>query len=696
MSTNRRTFLKTSVALAASASFARFALAQPSAHTGKAAPAPGSRGLLFDSADLPRLRANLQDPRCAEIRGKLLGLDHGAERRFLREELRLNNCAQDLLRARQILEHAALAFALTESGDALTTARLALQRICEYPRWDYFLEGGTETIGFQRAPEATLAVCFALDWLGDRLTDEERRTAEAQVASKGAPPCYRSLYGMKYPDRVRGWTMDPDEHFPYTFDLKRWPLILNATNLKVIPIAALGIAAICLKGRHPDADKWLEMARQSARAFSTMYGLDGAYDEGAGYWGYTTQHLILFAEVLHRKLGIDDRKLINYPGTIRYAVAMSMPCGGKVVSDPHDKVPYNGVPKVTYDPARDMVNFSDAGGMDMTSATWVGHTADDPLSNYAAKHIGSLREFQALFWYRPDAPETPPGNDLLDVRLSNDWVISRTGWKPEDGVVALRSGGPSNHEHADRNSVIFKVHGERLFHDPFKAGYSPATPRWLLRQTEAHTAVLLDGRGHQYHHGEEGTNASWASARIADFRSGPGWLTVTSDATEAYALVHPQAKRVARTLLFLKPDVLVIVDRIRLASALPVQLRFQVFNEDGRGRAACDGARFTIQRPLAGLHGLCVGLAPLTARTGLLALPQEEGQYPYVEVVSPAAADHLIVTASTAVPGEAKVGNLSVVRKGNIWRITGVHLSRSIDASIDSTPDDVPVVSVES
>ena len=36
--------------------------------------------------------------------------------------------------------------------------------------------------------------------------------------------------------------------------------------------------------------------------------------------------------------------------------------------------------------------------------------------------------------------------------MSNDWVVSRTGWEAADTVVAFRSGGPANHEHADRNA----------------------------------------------------------------------------------------------------------------------------------------------------------------------------------------------------------------------------------------------------
>ncbi|MGY8717404.1 MAG: heparinase II/III domain-containing protein, partial [Verrucomicrobiia bacterium] len=157
--------------------------------------------------------------------------------------------------------------------------------------------------------------------------------------------------------------------------------------------------------------------------------------------------------------------------------------------------------------------------------------------------VGSIKHLPGAIWFDPDARTRAPGKDLLDVRLDNDWVISRTDWTPASTVVALRSGGPANHEHADRNSLIFKAHGERLFHDPFKAAYSPNHSRWLLRQTEAHTAVLVDGVGHQYHDGSEGTNASWAQANVTGYQAGDNTLQVTSDVTSAYRLLNEKITR---------------------------------------------------------------------------------------------------------------------------------------------------------
>jgi hypothetical protein len=180
-------------------------------------------------------------------------------------------------------------------------------------------------------------------------------------------------------------------------------------------------------------------------------------------------------------------------------------------------------------------------------------------------------------------------------------------WSERSSVAALRSGGPANHEHADRNSVIFAAYGERLFHDPYKAAYSYTDPHWLLRLTSAHTAVLIDGKGHQYHDGHEGTNASWAEAHIVAYEDRKGDLLATSDATEAYRLVLPGVKLVLRTMVFLKPDILLLVDRIRLdGPPLPVQLRFQVDNSDGKGSVTAEGTGFSDCPPVRPSSGLCL------------------------------------------------------------------------------------------
>jgi hypothetical protein len=328
-------------------------------------------------------------------------------------------------------------------------------------------------------------------------------------------------------------------------------------------------------------------------------------------------------------------------------------------------------------------------------AAWVARQYRDPLAQYVVSSVGEIRSHYAIIWYDPTVEPQRPGADLYDVRFANDWVVSRTGWDERSSVVALRSGTPANHEHADRNSVIFKAYGERLLHDPFKAAYPYTLPHWVLRLTEAHTAVLIDGKGHQYHDGHEGTNASWATAQVVDYKPDPKYLVVTSDATEAYQLVNPQVDLIRRSLIFLKPDVMLLFDRVRLKSTpAKVQLRFQIYNEDGKGLAQIEKSGFRIERPQASLLGSINSQNAVLLRTGLHNVPQDIGVYPYVEAEAQAALDHLLLTVCTAQETGKTHGKMAVTMKGSTWNVAGKHNQREFAVEI-KVDDDLPVVIIK-
>ena len=677
---------------------ARRPAAKKSSRPAQSAAPKKRRGLLFDPSDLPRIRANTKDPRFAEYWQTLLAADLADDTNFLTHELSLTNHVAHLLRLQKILDRTSLIYLVNRDPAQLKLAKLAIRRMLDYPEWDSFIEGNRQILGFQRATEGTVALLMAIDYLGDGLSAAEVEEIEENVLKKGVPACYAPVYGMKFPDRVEGWGWNPRsevDDFRH-LSLKRWPLIINATNLKIIPTASLGIAACYFLDKRPEAAGWLELARSSAKAFSTFYGSDGAYDEGVSYWGYTTLYMALFAEVLWRTQGIDDRDLVNYSGTARYALANTMP-----TIDDHVKLTdfqhIKGFTMPTVKPAFDIVNHGDSNGaVDVSAASWIARTKKDPVAQFIARDIGEAKQLFGFIWYDPKAKAQAPEKGLLDCRLSNDIVISRTGWKTEDSVLALRSGGPGNHEHADRNSVIFKAYGERLFHDPFRAAYVAKQPRWLLRQTEAHTAVLINGKGHQYHDGSEGTNASWALARVTDFRTGSGWMTVTSEAADAYRYVNDKVTRVQRTLVFLKPDIVIFLDRVALHDATAtVQVRFQVYNEDLRAKLEVNGGEFTITRPHASLVGRVASRNGAVPRAGKLALEEETGMYPFAEVASPDGAEHEILTVCTARPEGQAHGKLKITRQAGGWRVTGTHDGLKVNVRITAAGNAAPAIIVD-
>ena len=674
MKSSRRDFLQRS-AFTAAGLYLGTRSAQSALMTHDGSPTPAA-GLLFDESDVPRMLETIKHPRFVDYWKSMNSADLAADTKFLKDELRLNNHVKDMLRARQIVERSSFVYRLSHDKQHLDVAKRAIDRILEYKRWDYFLEGGEHTIALQRASEATIAMSCALQWLDEALSQETKQEMEKQIGEKGAPACYRTLFGMMHPDRVKGWGFDPEDDYDYRYrvDLARWPFILNSTNLKVIPIAGLGVAGCLLYDKHPQAKRWVDMAVRSAKAFAPMFGTDGSYEEGVSYWGYTALHLAILAEVVRRRLGDDLRDLINFPGTVKYALRLSMP----TIGHPDD-----------------CVNFSDASTVgDVSAAVWTAREFKDPISQYVALDIGKITSHYPIIWYDQSVKAETPGANLYDVRFDNDWVVARTGWGVMDTVVALRSGGPANHEHADRNSVILKAYGERLFHDPLHAAYPYTEPHWLLRLTEAHTAVLINGKGHQYHNGHEGTNASWAEAQVKQYIDSKNHLVVTSDATQAYQLVNPNVDAVYRTLVFLKPDVVLLFDRVRMKdTSASVQLRFQVFNEDKNGKAEAAKDGFTIARPNAALHAKIKSAGAFTVRTDKLNVPEANGIYPFVEVYSNDAKEHLLLTVSTVQQDTKEQGVLSVRQNGQEWLISGTHNSQDLKVRLMAGKD-IPDVTI--
>ncbi len=234
----------------------------------------------------------------------------------------------------------------------------------------------------------------------------------------------------------------------------------------------------------------------------------------------------------------------------------------------------------------------------------------------------------------------------------------------------MRSGGPSNHEHADRNSVIVKAYGERLLHDPLGAAYPYTEKHWLLRLTEAHTAVLIDGKGHQYHDGHEGTNPSKAEAHVVQYEPGERMTFFTSDATPAYQLVNSDVKKVQRTIVFVKPDLVVFLDELeKVENPSSLQARFQAFNVDGKAKlvVGTDGKSFEIHRPTAKLVAKTGCSTGLQVTQGVLEVPVDKGIFPYIQISADPSRTCALVTVCLLSPmqevKEARV-DLSATEEG--------------------------------
>lgn len=581
-------------------------------------------GLFFDDDDLPRLRERFaSEPLFTALRQRLNDFDRAGERRFLEAGVRYDDHLYHIARVSNTAGDMAFYFAMTDDRDAGMLAAEAVRTLMNFPRWDYFLDGGEHVIGLQRAPGAVMAVSLASDWLGDFVDDEERTSWLRTMGIRGLEPSFRSLYGMRYPEEVAGWTIDERstyfEHRPGDrMDLSNWPFILDKTNLKAVPASALAVGTAAYRQRLEDDDdtaRWQEQAVHSVRSFRTLFTRDGSYDEGVSYANYTALHLAQAIAVQRRLFGLDLFDIVNWPGYTQYLHEMSMPTRAEPTG---------------------IVNFGDnSGGSTSAVPFWTASRTRDGRSRWFGEHLAADHDEWSLIWYDPEIPSDPPPNRPHLWRSDLDWMVARTGYTAEDLVVAMRSGGPANHEHADRNGIIVKCFGETLVADPYRPPYSFSDPSWTMRTTAGHSALLIDGEGHQYHDGREGTNPSDAEASVVRMLERDDYCAWTSDATPAYRLVLPDVSSVTRTLIVLYrvPAIIVLDKVIKTRNPSRIQARYFGYNRDGSGRIEANGGGFLVTRPGAILTAVSGSPLGAAAHADTLPVPEETARlHPFAEV----------------------------------------------------------------
>jgi hypothetical protein len=600
------------------------------------------------------------NPQFSVLRKEMDTLDRERERKFLRSEVRYNDHLYDISRIGNLAQQMALLYVFTGDTDAAALAQECVETLMKFPKWDYFLEGGTDIIGLQRAPNSAIAVAIVVEALEKRVPLALRKRWLSTMAERGTEPSYRATYGMRYPDRVKGWTMDSTStffmHRPLErgISLARWPIILNTINLKAIPASALALSALVYReyfGETGDTKRWLEQATYSIGTFREIYARDGSYNEGISYAHYTTLHIIQAVDALRRAGVADLTDMLNWNGYQDYLLEMTLP---------------------TQEDIHAIVNFSDAGtGAHASPSFWISRQTRDGLARWFGENLALSRDLWSVLYYDPSVPLTPPSQKTHLWYSDLGWIVGRTGYQPADLVVAMRSGGPSNHEHADRNGLIVKCFGERLIVDPMRPPYSFRDPAWKMRLTAGHSCVLIDGKGHQYVDGHEGTNASQASASIIRRGERDGYFYWTSDATQAYALVLPDVHSVTRTVVTLTdPPALVVVDKIMKSSEpSTVQARFYAYNTDGKGTIAAAQNAFTVTRPHARLVGTASSNAGTVCTASVPDIPPAQAHlYPFADVGTAQPAKEIcLVTVLLPSPSGGPVATAQVDRDGLIY-----------------------------
>ncbi|NNE34626.1 MAG: hypothetical protein HKN13_05295 [Rhodothermales bacterium] len=434
-------------------------------------------------------------------------------------------------------------------------------------------------------------------------------------------------------------------------DMSRWPVILANNNFRAIINGGLTLGSLVLDGHDQRASNWKEMAFESIGLFNALLKDDGSYDEAVNYLNYAMTYQLHAMEAARRMSGIDFFDSANFQGMMDYVLAMYLP----------DDLYGHG-----------SLTFGDAGNtLRSSKAFWVARNARDGLAQYIALNY-SDHDLLSLLYYDASVQPTPPEENAHFVELDLDWIISRNGYEPDDFVVGMRSGAPMNHEHGDRNSIQMKAFREILLADHRRLTYFAMDPEWEMRGTGGHNAVLIDGVGHQYHEGEEGTNESKSYARIVRSGERDGYHFWASDATSAYKLVHKDVRSVTRTVISF-PDVpaVVVLDKIIKQSQPSIfASRWHAENADGQAAIKFSDQSFVIARPQARLHATVASNVPQSVAVGEFVSANKDHPYKFVEVESSQQAlQSLSVMVAIAVRSGEPDPTIEIVQGSGEWTI---------------------------
>ncbi len=628
--------------------------------------------LFFSPSDLPRIHKNAESP-----------LLHDLFRQFqenaasiIRESCDEVEASGDLIHAwRRVLyelKHLALVHLLRPTPEQETLLLETIRRIIALPHWDYFLNNRDQRLSIQRGSMATKALLFAREVLGEAFPRELVVAFNQSVIEKGILTSYHALRDMDNWEEDHGWRADEQHEYYYSVSMKRYPLYFGSNNLRADPTSALGIGAIAMRDNHQHSTQWLELAIDSTKKVLQFFGVDGTYYEGISYANYTLQTTFSFLDVYRRSGGdleplIDKSQLAGFIDTL-----LSMHLGRNEDGSP------------------DVVNFGDAkSGVNPGLASWIGQVTGHPGADFAAHHACLPAEYFDFLHTNPDPLDVPPPVALKNRRDELGWIFSKTGWGDRDAYLAFRGGGPYNHEHADKNSLIYKFNGERLLTDPHGAAYDWRKEGWLLRRTAAHNGVLINGKGQRYVDGREGTTQSHDFAVTVQYHDHDDTLWFTSDATPAYQFENYALRKVLRTVLFAKPDFLLILDQVHVHYlAQPIAIRFHPDNRDNQAEIHIEGSSFRLSRPNADLHGSVhfqSGAGSL--QSGQLDLPADEGLFPFLEIQSTDNLRHEILTVLQATPSGQSPSLPDINQTDTGWWIPALPRSITITTKGRLEPD---------
>ncbi len=474
----------------------------------------------------------------------------------------------------------AMAYVLGEEKRYLEGARQWALASCSYRTWGLGkFEGLDLAAGHQ-----LFGLGVAYDWLFAVLDGETRQTIRETLVKRAS-----TMFGAAAAGRIWWHRAYLQNH-----------LWVNSSGM-----AAAGFA---LFDEVPEASRWISLSLEKFQWTMAALGPDGASHEGVGYWGYGVEHMLKFMHVARALLGIN---LYDHPwwrNTATYRQYLALPRNAWTRENGNVWTGVNNVVDIA-DSTR-----GNAYGPDYL-LRGLAREYRDGYAQWLAQQIDEANvedptsRWLNLIWFDPLLEPKPP-NDRPTLHHFEDMgiVSARSGWSGDESLVVFKCGPfighkaiqeftydpGGGHSHPDANHFVLLGHGEWLIRDD---GYRLDRSKW----TSQHNTLMIGGKG-QLGDGPLDSRLTEplrlkARPRVIRTASTSDLDHIAGDATEAYPR-ESGLRRFVRHLLFLKPNVLIVANDVRLDAPRQLEMRFHLeqLEADRDGHAFIVRGRYALLR----------------------------------------------------------------------------------------------------
>jgi hypothetical protein len=363
------------------------------------------------------------------------------------------------------------------------------------------------------------AMALGYDWLHDYLEDGQKRILREAIRAR-VQPMFEDM------SRLSGYPYD------------------SHGNVTLTLVAAIGVL---MAGELPEAERWVKEGVPLAVVWTSPWGAnDGGFANGTQQMFWDTGENLPAWNILRNAAGVDLAAkdwVRNHARFLAYFSPPGAPSG--VFGDGHE---------MKLDDVRARV------------ARALAQFAPTQIGSWYASSARTQDEgrFELLL-----APRRDTGGASLPAGTPDAAYFPSVGWvamhsklaDPMRTSVYFKSSpyGSYNHSHADQNSFVIHSQGRRLLSNSgVYDGYQ--TPHWRewYKQTKATNAITFDGGQGQ------GFNGKQFAGEITRFATYPTHDYAVGRAEAAYG---GALKKALRSVIYLKPDVVIVYDS--LASDTP-------------------------------------------------------------------------------------------------------------------------------